>query len=163
MALHLGANGSAHAEVIAREDAVHRTVEADVRIEGLAAPAGVGAAHEDVVDAPVRLAQIARERIEATERRAIAAPHVSERIRKVDALAAERTETFHVANLVGVGGSVEIAHDNGRKSVDGRDPHDVLGDGLDLRLTYVSLVKSPVQMGDEKRDRSESYVELGKE
>src|SRR5262245_48212896 len=106
--LRRGGAGSAryrchHPEMVAREDAVHRLVEADARLERLAAIAIVGPADEDVVDAPIGFLDLRRERVpprESDARRAVSDD--AETICEVHALAAEPREAAHEANLVRV-------------------------------------------------------------
>src|SRR6185369_13731230 len=90
----LRAYRSADSEVVTRIDAISRPVETDMRVEGLAATSLVGTAHEDVVDAAVRLAELGRERVAPRKRGALATPDDPERVGEVDAADSERAEAL---------------------------------------------------------------------
>src|SRR5262249_13229580 len=150
-------------KVIGGINPVHRAVEADPAVDGLAAPSLVGTADEDVVDPSVGLAKIAGERVALAERGSLAVTHQAECIGEVNASRSERAEAGHEANFVGVGRGIEVTDDHRRKTGDGGQLSDALGDDFDLRFAYVSLAEAPAEVGDEKGKLAERRIELGED
>jgi hypothetical protein len=121
---------------------------------GLAAHQLVRPAHEDVVDAPVRLAVLERirvvSRVRVTRARLVG---VQPSVGEVEAATVEHVLALQVADLVRLRVGVEIAHQHGRQKIcfDRREHEDALGQVDRLLYPHDAVMKLPVQVGDEHR------------
>jgi hypothetical protein len=154
--------------VVARERTVDGLVEADLRLDGLAAVVLVSAAYEDVVDAPVGLAERRGEGVVPRVRGPGAAvARERERVLKIDAPPlCQGGQAAEVADLVGVGLGVQVADEQRRKrerSIATRERLDAVDDLEELRRPDVAFVELPVEVRDEERDCPEGRRDLGEE
>src|ERR1019366_5998274 len=153
------------AEVVAGEGAVDGLVEDHAGFDGFAPVGLVAAADPDVVDAAVGFAEGRGEGVPARigeAGRAVAGQ--CERVLVVRALALSQCrQSAQIADLVGVGLGIHVAHQHGRETVGRRERLDAADNLAHLSLADVALVELPVQVGDEEGNRTEGRSDLCEE